>query len=55
VTASSLDGVVEGVEGGDRIVAVQCHPEELVTERRWALGLLQRFVQRVAGGGQRSC
>lgn len=55
VTVSSPDGVVEGVEGGDRIVAVQCHPEELVIERRWALRLLQRFVERAASARQGSC
>jgi putative glutamine amidotransferase len=48
VTARSHDGVVEGMESRDGlIVAVQCHPEELVERQSWALGLLRRFVERV--------
>jgi putative glutamine amidotransferase len=48
LTARSADGVVEGVELEDRIVAVQCHPEELVERSVWARGLLQGFVERAA-------
>jgi putative glutamine amidotransferase len=49
VTAHSPDGVVEGLESGDgMIVAVQCHPEELLGQEGWAMELFQRFVDRVA-------
>ena len=44
VTARSPDGIVEGLESADhRIVAVQCHPEEL-PEARWASDLFGSFV-----------
>jgi putative glutamine amidotransferase len=47
-TAHSPDGIVEGVESPDGlVVAVQCHPEELIDGQGWALSLLQRFVDRV--------
>src|SRR5207302_5283381 len=36
VTARSPDGVVEALEGGERVVAVQCHPEELIENSPWA-------------------
>jgi putative glutamine amidotransferase len=49
VTAQSPDGVVEGLESGDgMIVAVQCHPEELIGQQGWAMSLFRRFVDRVA-------
>jgi putative glutamine amidotransferase len=49
ITAQSPDGVVEGLESGDgMIVAVQCHPEELIGQQRWAMSLFRRFVDRVA-------
>ncbi len=48
-TAYSPDHVIEAMESADGlIVAVQCHPEELVDER-WARGLFARFVARSAG------
>ncbi len=47
VTAISADGVIEGLESVDgRIVAVQCHPEEL-TAHQWARDLFGAFVERV--------
>jgi putative glutamine amidotransferase len=49
VTAVSGDGVIEGLESEDgRILAVQCHPEELTAEP-WASGLFRHFVERAAG------
>jgi putative glutamine amidotransferase len=49
VTAHGPDGVVEGLESDDgMIVAVQCHPEELIGREGWAMQLFQRFVERVA-------
>jgi putative glutamine amidotransferase len=49
ITAHSPDGVVEGIESSDgMIVAVQCHPEELLGQQGWAMSLFQRFVDRVA-------
>jgi putative glutamine amidotransferase len=45
VTARSPDGVAEALEG-ERVVAVQCHPEELMEESAWARRLLERFVER---------
>jgi putative glutamine amidotransferase len=50
VTARSPDGVVEALEDGDRVVAVQCHPEELVDRCSWAGRLLRRFVERAGRG-----
>ena len=48
-TAHSADGIVEGVESPDGlVVAVQCHPEELITRESWARALFERFVARVA-------
>ncbi len=48
-TAHSSDGIVEGIESGDgMIVAVQCHPEELLNQEGWAMALFTRFVDRVA-------
>jgi putative glutamine amidotransferase len=55
VTATSPDGVIEAVERGDGVVAVQCHPEELVEKSEWAMSLLQRFVGRAARSRRRSC
>jgi putative glutamine amidotransferase len=49
VTAHSPDGVVEGLESDDgMVVAVQCHPEELLGQEAWAMDLFRRFVARVA-------
>jgi putative glutamine amidotransferase len=49
ITARSPDGYIEGVESSDRlIVAVQCHPEELIGGQAWAMSLFQRFLDRVA-------
>lgn len=49
VTAQSPDGVVEGIELSDgMIVAVQCHPEELLGQQGWAMSLFRSFVDRVA-------
>jgi putative glutamine amidotransferase len=49
VTAHSPDGIVEGIESPDgMIVAVQCHPEELLGQQGWAMSLFRRFVERVA-------
>jgi putative glutamine amidotransferase len=49
ITARSPDGSIEGVESGDAmIVAVQCHPEELIAGQPWASSLFQRFLDRVA-------
>jgi putative glutamine amidotransferase len=48
-TAHSPDGVVEGIESPDgMIVAVQCHPEELLGQEGWAIALFRTFVDRVA-------
>jgi gamma-glutamyl-gamma-aminobutyrate hydrolase PuuD len=48
-TAHSPDGVVEGIESSDgMIVAVQCHPEELLGQQGWAISLFRNFVDRVA-------
>jgi putative glutamine amidotransferase len=53
ITAQSPDGVVEGLESGDgMIVAVQCHPEELIGQQGWAMSLFRRFVDRVAAHEQ---
>jgi GMP synthase-like glutamine amidotransferase len=47
-TAHSSDGVVEGIESSDgMIVAVQCHPEELLGQEGWAMALFRSFVDRV--------
>jgi putative glutamine amidotransferase len=55
VTAHSPDGVVEGVESEDgMVVAVQCHPEELIDGPGWALSLLRRFVERVQVSAERA-
>jgi putative glutamine amidotransferase len=44
VTAISPDGIIEGLETADRrVVAVQCHPEEL-PDMRWARDLFRSFV-----------
>ena len=49
ITAQSPDGVVEGLESSDgMVVAVQCHPEELIGQQGWAMSLFRRFVDRVA-------
>jgi putative glutamine amidotransferase len=49
ITAHSPDGIIEGLESTDgMIVAVQCHPEELLGQQGWAMALFQRFVDRVA-------
>jgi putative glutamine amidotransferase len=52
VTAISPDGVIEGLESVDgRVVAVQCHPEEL-TAHDWAAELFRAFVERVVAARQ---
>jgi putative glutamine amidotransferase len=44
VTALSPDGIIEGLETADRrVVAVQCHPEEL-PDVGWARDLFRSFV-----------
>jgi putative glutamine amidotransferase len=54
-TAHSPDGIVEGVESPDgMVVAVQCHPEELIDGQGWALSLLRRFVDRVRASTRRA-
>ena len=54
VTAESPDGIVEGVESSDGlVVAVQCHPEELLGQDGWAMALFRRFVDRVGSSGRR--
>ncbi|MBJ7611625.1 MAG: gamma-glutamyl-gamma-aminobutyrate hydrolase [Candidatus Nephthysia bennettiae] len=55
VSATSPDGVIEGVEHREAVVAVQCHPEELVEKSEWAQALLQRFVERASRARQRTC
>ncbi|MDQ6773357.1 MAG: gamma-glutamyl-gamma-aminobutyrate hydrolase family protein [Candidatus Dormibacteraeota bacterium] len=46
-TALSPDGLVEALESDDgAVMAVQCHPEELVDRTAWALPLIARFVAR---------
>jgi putative glutamine amidotransferase len=45
-TAFSSDGLVEGLESPDgRVLAVQCHPEEL-THLEWARALFAAFVEQ---------
>lgn len=47
-TAISPDGIVEGLKSPDQlVVAVQCHPEELLDQHSWARSLFERFVARV--------
>ncbi|GAC1328136.1 MAG: gamma-glutamyl-gamma-aminobutyrate hydrolase family protein [Candidatus Dormibacteria bacterium] len=44
VSATSPDGIIEGLETEDhRVVAIQCHAEELLT-LPWARRLFRRFV-----------
>ncbi|MGH7777340.1 MAG: gamma-glutamyl-gamma-aminobutyrate hydrolase family protein [Candidatus Dormibacterales bacterium] len=51
VTATSQDGVVEGLEGsGGLICTVQCHPEELVATEPWARAWFRAFVERCRRG-----
>ena len=46
-TAHDDEGLVEGMESEDGlVVAVQCHPEELVGSLPWAQRLFERFVER---------
>jgi len=46
-TATGEDGTIEGLESDDGlIVAVQCHPEELIGDLPWATKLFERFVAR---------
>jgi putative glutamine amidotransferase len=53
-TAHSPDGIIEALESSDGlVVAVQCHPEELVAEQSWARSLFERFVAR-AGAHSRA-
>jgi putative glutamine amidotransferase len=52
-TARSSDGVVEALESADgAVLAVQCHPEELINDQIWAMALFQRFVDRVGARAQ---
>ena len=45
--AFSEDGVIESLQdSAGSIVAVQCHPEELVTDLAWAKTLFERFIAR---------
>lgn len=49
ISATSEDGVIEGLETADRqTVAVQCHPEEL-PGLPWAQALFVSFLSRAAG------
>lgn len=51
VTATSEDGVIEGVESRDgRIRGVQCHPEDLVAESAWARELFADLVKKAQAG-----
>jgi putative glutamine amidotransferase len=53
-TAHSPDGIVEGLESADgMVVAVQSHPEELITDEPWARALFAQFVERSAGRARR--
>ena len=55
VTALSEDGLIEGIESRDgSVVAVQCHPEELIAEHAWATRLMQRFVERARTAGEQT-
>ena len=48
-SARDSEGLVEGIESDDGlVVAVQCHPEELVGNLPWARRLFERFVERAA-------
>jgi putative glutamine amidotransferase len=50
VSARSPDGVVEALESADgMILALQCHPEDLVGGHPWARRLFQAFVTLVRG------
>jgi len=50
VTATSPDGIVEGLETADqRVVAVQCHPEELLG-LPWARRLFRSFIDAARPG-----
>ena len=47
VTASSPDGLVEGLESEDGLMyAVQCHPEELAGFDAWSRNLFEDLVER---------
>jgi putative glutamine amidotransferase len=49
VTATSEDGVIEGLETEDRrAVSVQCHAEELL-HLPWSRGLFESFIAAAAG------
>jgi putative glutamine amidotransferase len=49
VTATSEDGLVEGLESADgRVLTIQCHPEEL-TALAWARSLFGGFVAIAEG------
>jgi putative glutamine amidotransferase len=53
-TAHSPDGIIEALESTDSlVVAVQCHPEELVADHAWARALFARFVERGAARSRR--
>ncbi len=50
VSARSPDGVVEALESADgRLLAVQCHPEDLVDGHLWACRLFHAFVALARG------
>lgn len=56
VTGRSPDGIIEAVESeGAGVVAVQCHPEELIEDNEWALRLLGRFVERARAAKVARC
>ena len=47
----SEDGVIEALESDSgSVLAVQCHPEELVATQPWARRLFAAFVARVSRG-----
>jgi len=49
-TALDSEGTIEGLESDDGlVVAVQCHPEELVGDLPWARRLFERFAERARG------
>ena len=48
VTATSLDGIVEGIENNDAsVVGVQWHPENMWREHEDMYALFEAFVSKV--------
>ena len=45
VTALSDDGIIEGIEFGDDIIAVQWHPERMIDDHK-QLELFKRFINK---------